>query len=729
MRSRRVGEGEQGLGQLAVMSERLERLRGQLLLFAPVLLGIGIGTYFGLRGEPDLLGWAGVAFVTTLAGVVASRLNRSRFPGFAIVFLGLAVIGSGLMLAGLRTHLVAGPVLGFRYYGPVEGRIVLIDRSQSDAVRLTLDQVRLDRVDRDEIPRRVRISLHGTQGYIDPSPGMRMAVTGHLSGPEGPVEPGGFDFRRMSWFRGIGAVGYARVPAVAIAPPDHALPVERLRRNISKTVQSAIPGEAGAFAAAITTGDRSAMSRETLEALRASNLAHLLAISGLHMGLLVGFVFSTLRMALAVTPGLGQAVDVRRIAAFVALIAGAFYLALSGGAVSTSRAFVMVAVMMGAIIAGRRALTLRAVAVAALILLVVKPETLVEAGFQMSFAATTALVAVFGALRTFEGKQLPRWARPVFAVFLSSLVAGLATAPFAAAIFNRVAHFGLIANVLAVPVMGTLVMPLAVLAALLSPLGLSWIALALMRWPIEWILGVARWVAGWDGAIGHVIAPQPFVVPLVALGGLAMVLLRGWGRGTGAVVVAVALALWTQAERPAVLIAPTGGLVGIMGPEGRALNKDRGDGFAAQNWLENDGDGVGQEEAAVRAGFTGEPGALRFEDGAFSLVQLSGRGMLDRVQEACATASLVVIGTKKVGDPTATEEDCLVIDADVVRRTGAIAIYLEGGEARFVTSTEVSGHRPWTGRMGARGGMPWSPQKGRADSDTPQTLVDLVVDQ
>ncbi|MBV7379299.1 ComEC family competence protein [Maritimibacter sp. DP4N28-5] len=712
-----------------MMSERLERLRGRLLLFAPVGLGAGIGAYFSLRSEPGVPGWTFVALLALIAGLVARVLDRGRFPGFAIVFMGLATILLGMMLAGFRAHNVASPVLGFRYYGPIEGRVVTIDRSQSDAMRLTLDHVRLDRVDRDEIPGRVRISLHGRQGYVDPVLGMRIAVTGHLSAPEGPVEPGGFDFRRMSWFRGIGAVGYARIPALVVAPPDRDVPVGRLRRAISTAVQDAMSGEAGAFAAAITTGDRSAMSRETLEALRASNLAHLLAISGLHMGLLVGFVFSTLRVALAVTPGLGQAVDVRRIAAFVALIAGAFYLALSGGAVSTSRAFVMVAVMMGAIMTGRRALTLRAVAIAALILLILKPETLVEAGFQMSFAATTALVAVFGALRDFQGARLPRWARPVFAVFLSSLVAGLATAPFAAAIFNRVAHYGLIANVLAVPVMGTLVMPLAVLAALLSPLGLGWVALALMRWPIEWILGVARWVAALDGSVGHVIAPQAFVFPVIALGGLAMVLLRGGGRVLGGLALLIALAAWTQAGRPDVLIAPSGGLVGVIGPQGRALSKPQGDGFAAQNWLENDGDGGVQEAAAARAGYAGYKGALRYEPGAFSMIHLSGRGMLDRLQDACENAGLVVIGTKSVEGLMTDDAPCLVIDSDVVRSTGAVAIYLDPDGPRFVTAEARAGRRLWTGRKAPIPNLVYPISNGRNVSSAPERNVDLSTAQ
>ncbi|WP_138424215.1 ComEC/Rec2 family competence protein [Maritimibacter alexandrii] len=674
----------------SAISERLERLRGRLILFAPIFLGIGIGVYFLLRTEPGVIGWAVLAGLAVGAAMAGWLIGRGTLPGFGLPFLAAAAVMTGLMLAGGRTSMVAAPVLDFRYYGPVEGRIVVIDRSQSDAVRLTLDQVRLDDVAPWKVPDRVRVSLHGQQGFVDPVPGMRIAVTSHLSGPEGPVEPGGFDFRRMAWFRSIGAVGYTTKPALALALPERALPIHRLRAAISAAVQAEIPGEAGAFAAAITTGDRSAMGQETVEALRASNLAHLLAISGLHMGLLVGFVFGTLRLGLALTPGVGVSMDVRKVAAVVALAAGAFYLAMSGGAVSTSRAFVMVAVMLVAILVGRRALTLRAVAVAALILLILKPESLVEAGFQMSFAATTALVFVFGALRDVQRGKLPKWARPVFAVVLSSLVAGLATAPFSAAIFNRVAHYGLIANVVSVPVMGTLVMPLAVLAALLAPLGLSWIALDLMRWPIEWILWVAKKVAALDGAVGHVITPPDAVMPMIALGGLAVILLRGAGRAAGAIAVVAALALWTQATRPDVLISPSGSLIGAMTAEGRALTKARGEGFAARSWLENDGDSTDQEGAAARMAQATDP---QFDLPGLTLRLVSGRGAADRLEGACASEALVIFAAKPLDR---YPEGCNMLDRAALARTGALAITLTADGPRVTSVAQVSGNRPWT---------------------------------
>ena len=687
---------------LARISGRLERLSGRRMLFVPVCLGLGVGTYFQLPVEPTMLAWALVGLGALVLTGLGLYLTRGRRAGLGFLTLGLALVAVGLLAGGVRNANVRAPVLGFRYYGPVEGRIVKIDRSASDATRLTLDRLRLDRVAPAKMPERVRVSLHGDQPFVTPVPGQRLAMTAFLSGPEGPVEPGGFDFRRMAWFDRLGAVGYTRAPALHL-PPEVAetggydggggVIIQKLRRQISTWVQSKIPGEPGGFAAAITTGDRAAMSRETIQSLRDANLAHLLAISGLHMGLLTSFVFAAMRYALALVPGLADRVPIRKIAALAALQAGAFYLALSGGSVATERAFIMVSVMFGAVLLDRRALTLRAVSLAATLILLIQPESLAEPGFQMSFSATIALVFIFGQLRDWRGWRPPRWAQPITGVVVSSLVAGLATAPFAAAHFNRVSYYGLIANLLAVPVMGLAVIPLAVMTALLAPFGLGGVSLWLMQWPIRWILEVAAWVAGFDGAVGHVASPGPWVLPLVVAGGLTLVLLRGRPRLAGLAPLAIAFGLWADAERPPVLISPSGGLVGVMTADGRALSKPRGDGFTASVWLENDGDPAAQDAAADRRGFRGEKGMLYAQLGALRLAALSGRGAKERVPAACAVADVVVISMEVEAPPP----DCDIYDERRLFETGALALWPTEDGVRIESVAGHAGARPWTG--------------------------------
>ncbi|TDK53695.1 ComEC/Rec2 family competence protein, partial [Antarcticimicrobium luteum] len=565
----------------------------------------------------------------------------------------------------------------------------------SDALRLTLDRVRLDGVAPGAVPARLRIALHGAaagrgaapgqgQGAL---PGARVMTTAHLAPPQGPAEPGGFDFRRHAWFQRLGAVGYTRAPLVLVAPPGRDLWLFRLRMAAAARVRAALPGDTGGFAAAVTTGDRSGVGQATLEALRASNLAHLLAISGLHMGLLAGFVFAAIRLALAAIPVLALRLPARKIAAGAAIAAAAGYFALSGGNVATERAFVMTVVLLGAVMVDRRAFSLRAVALAALVVLTLRPDSLLGPGFQMSFAATTALIAVFGALRDRQIRLGPRWLAPVAGVALSSLVAGLATAPVAAAHFNTLAHYGLAANLLAVPVMGLVVIPAAVLAVLLAPFGLEAAGLEAMGLGLGWILGVAHWAAGLPGARGHLPSPGPWVLPMFALGMLFVILWQGRARLAGFVPAATAVLLWSGAERPAVLIADTGALVGAMTPQGRALSKPRGAGFVAGIWLENDGDDAAQPEAAARWPQS-DAGLRTARVGARQVIHVQGkRAVLGMT--GCTEAQILVAAV-----PLALDGPCLVLDPPRLRLTGAVAL---GADGKLRTARDPARRRLWSG--------------------------------
>jgi len=684
-----------GEGQVRAQVEAaLLAQRGSLIGWVPVFLGLGVGIYFGMGSEPDFLFMA----ILALALVASLGLARLAPEAFAPLCIALALVLAGIGVAKYRVASVEAPILSFRYYGPIEGRVVAIDRSASNAVRLTLDQVVLARMAPDRTPARVRVSLHGQQPMQTYTPGDVLILTGFLLPPSGPAEPGGFDFQRLAWFQQLGAVGYTRSPVLRLQTPpkpDIGTRIFALRMAISRAVQRAMPGEPGAFAAAIMTGDRSGIGQDTLSDLRTANLAHLLAISGLHMGLLTGFIFAFLRYGLALLPGVALHWPIKQIAAICALVVGAFYLALSGGSVSTERAYIMVAVMFVAVILGRRALTLRAVAIAATLVLLWQPEALAGPGFQMSFAATTALVFVFGGLRRFDLSRLPRWSRPVLSVVLSSLIAGLATAPFAAAYFNQIAQYGLIANVLSVPLMGALVMPAAVLAVCLAPFGLWGVGLWLMDIGLRWILFVAATVSAREGALGHVWAPDWYVVPILSLGLLWLVLVSGRGRFAGIALVIGAGILWQQTERPDLLVADNGALIGLQGPEGRVLSKPTGSGFVAGVWLENDGAPVAQAQAAAREGLISRGRVTWAEIGEWRLVQVSGKTALAGLT-GCDGADILI--SNQVDDVI---RPCLTYDLARLRNTGALALNLApNGDLLIETAYGNAGKRPWNRRQG-----------------------------
>ena len=285
----------------------------------------------------------------------------------------------------------------------------------------------------------------------------------------------------------------------------------------------------------------------------------------------------------------------------------------------------------------------------------------------------------------------PRVVRYVGGVASSSLVAGAATAPFAAVHFNQVPHFGLIANMAAVPVMGAVVIPGAVLSAVLAPFGLEGVGFATMAPAIAWILSVADTVAGWPGALSLVPSPERGALPLLGLAGVVIVLWQGRARWLGLAPLAAAMVLWVGAERPAILISDTGGLVGVLGPEGRALSKPRGDGFSALSWLENDGDGAEQAAAFTRWSDDQDGKIRHVSYKGFDVLHACGKVASARAVELCRSADLVVVTID-----TAGPEACNIYDRTRLRATGSLAIAVGSDGATVTTARARQGARLWS---------------------------------
>lgn len=706
---RGVMSARMALGGLMVI---IHTQRGALMPWSAVMLGLGVSLYFALPQEPGRAGFALAGFAV-LTGTAVAIFWRDILGPLGVA---VALIGLGVLAAGHRAQSVAGPVLEFRYYGAIEGRVVGVDRSGSDAIRVTLDQVRLEELAPERTPRRVRVALHGDSALTSPKPGTVVMLTGHLTAPAGPAEPGGFDFQLHAHFLSLGAVGYTRTPVMLLTPRESgALSMFALRMAMSAEIQARIPGQAGAFASAVLTGDRSALTEATTASMRDTNIAHILSISGLHMVLLTGFVYSAARLILALIPPLALRYPIRKWAAVLALAAGAFYLALSGGGVPTERAFIQVAVMFAAVLIDRRAITLRSVAIAGVIVLLYRPETLLSPGFQMSFAATVALVGAFAALREAHWqKRWPGWAKGALALVLSSVVAGAATAPYAAAHFNQMSNYGLLANLLTVPVMGSLIMPAAVVAAILWPIGLSGPVWVVMGWGLNWTLWVAEEIAAWPGAVRLIGDPPGWALAAVSLGGLFVLLWQGRARWLGVVPCLAAVALWTAVPRPMLLVSDSGGLVGLMSDGARALSRDRGNGFAAEIWLENDGDPALQPEAAARPDWAPDGSGARAEMGGWTIWHGAGRGGLEGALAACARHDIVVLsepapealmtaaaevqaalaGPFPVALPRLA--GCVVLDAKLLATTGALSLAPQGDALMITTSRMLQGDRPWS---------------------------------
>ena len=385
----------------------------------------------------------------------------------------------------------------------IEGWVSAIEPAAS-GVRVRLITHAIEGFGAANRPREVRLT-HRTELKV--SSGRFVRCLAVLRPPPGPSIPGDYDFRRQAWFEGLHAVGYVQGRCRggvlgASKDPGTALStnVAAIRRNLAEYTKSAAGPRAGGFAAALTSGDRSFMSPSDREALRAAGLAHLLAISGLHIGIVCGLVYLIVFKGLARWSWLARRIPLQKPAAIVALLIGATYLIISGASVSTQRAFTMAALVFIAVLIDRHAISLRTYAIAMIVVVLISPVSVLSPGFQMSFAATGVLITIYEVWRE-RRLELPRGfgSGPAFAVkslIVTSVAAGAATAPFAFYHFDRVAPLGLMANLLAMPVISFVTAPAAALSMLLAPFGLAEYGLRLFGWSLEWVLQIAHFFAG-----------------------------------------------------------------------------------------------------------------------------------------------------------------------------------------------------------------------------------------
>jgi len=474
-----------------------------------------------------------------------------------------AALGAGA--AQLRTATVAQPTFaGGDEPVRVEGWVVANDASDNGP-RLRLLVRSIEGVAAP--PRYVRMSV-SEAGLL--TPGRAATCRGVLGPPSGPMAPGAYDFARRAFFERLGATGFAfgRCRAAAFEPPPSWLDRQRLylaavRADLSAAIYEAAPGRGGAIAAALVTGDRSSIDAATNAALRDSGLGHLLSVSGIHMGVVGGLVFALLVWTLSLIGPIALRFPVKKIAAVGALLVLAAYLIISGSSVPALRSFVMACVAFGAILLDRPAISMRGLALAAFIVVLIFPESVLEPGFQMSFAATMALVALFEMMKRAPHEPalptpgpligaLQATSRGIGGVLLISFVAGLATDPFAIYHFQRFALYSLPANLIAAPIMSFLVAPMAAAAAILAPFGFADPALELMASALDLIAAVGQTFGERPEAVRAMPRPSDLAFVMCVFALLWVCLWRGTLRWLAAPIFAASVALYVMTPLPVV---------------------------------------------------------------------------------------------------------------------------------------------------------------------------------
>lgn len=673
----------------------------RLGLWAPVALGAGAAAYLGLRYEPFPL-LAPLALAA--AAVLAARLTHWRGVFLAAFFFFL-----GFSAADLRASLVAAPVLDREIrYANIEGRLLGVEES-SKLRRLIVAVDRIEGVPPEATPARIRLSWRGKE--FDALPGQRIMIAGNLSPPPQPAAPGGYDFARHLYFLKIGAVGFAYSAPKALAEERPPWPaqvtgaIERGRLALTRRIIAAAPGDAGAIVAAVVTGKREAISDEAENIFRDSGITHLLSISGMHIGLATGIIFFSMRAGLALIEPLALAFPIKKWAAAAAILSGAAYLAMSGLAWPAQRSFLMTAIVYLAILFDRRALSLRNVAIAAFVILLFSPEAVTNPGFQMSFAAVTALIAYYewatsrvDPMRSFSAaSRAGRYAKGIVA---TDIISSVATAPFSLFHFNRTANFGLLANSISIPLMGFWVMPMAIIALAVMPLGLDAPIWRLAAAGIEIMLSLGRSVSELPGAVTVFPKwPDP-ALPVFAFGGLWICLMTGPWRLAGIAALPVAGLIIALSHPPDVYVSASGENAAalIRGPDGRKLTvfDARKDRFAAGVFLEHAGLDERNERPLVmhRAGLCDTEGCVATISGA----EIAFSDRRETLDDDCARAALVV-ALFPVAPAERAGCAAALIDRSAIWRNGAHAATIsQAGEITVESVKDRRGARPWTGR-------------------------------
>jgi competence protein ComEC len=702
---------------ISLVSEKLRALfmfeRQLPLYWFPVFLGMGISAYFALRFEPSILLSAPLfAFLVVLLTFLWPFKNTDefRFKALFMTILMLTIFTMGFCAAQLRTAIVTAPVIAQKI-GPVDvqGQIVNIDRLEDGkGLRLVLGNLKIEKLKAEDTPYNIRLTVRQHGAY---KIGQTIHVLASLNPPSPPVSPSAFDFQRFSFFKKIGAFGFTFAAPEIISEAEKAqsdrlnTKLEIYRQKIADKVFDHIEGRNASILIALMTGERAGISQEDWEAMRVSGLAHMLAISGLHVGMVAAVVFGALRMFMVVIPGFALRYPAKKYAAFGALVCAFLYMLIVGSTVPTMRAMIMTGIVLLAIMFDRQPFSLRLVTIAAFILLLFFPESLLGASFQMSFAAVVCLIFCYEQLRPHMQKLYSNagWGRRFGLYFvgvsLTTIIASIATGPLSVFHFQQFANYSLLSNLLTVPILGIVIMPAIVIAYPLMALG--------MDGPILWLSGKG---IGWILWVAHETTNLPFSswsppqVPSVAfymsmIGMIFMIFWQGPFRWAGLLPLCIGLYWVVSMERPFLYVSSSGKLAAINVAEGFSdsdhfiVTSRVSDRFVTKNWMRHNGlEGMKPEIMKSSSLVACDEYACRYEKetAAGGMMKISISTHAASHKDDCEWADIVF---SKVPVYRAECRKTQIIDLFNTRENGGYIVFEDGAS---LSVQDVRGTRPWT---------------------------------
>lgn len=696
-------------GRLNARAESwLEVERDQLMLWVPVMLGLGIAAWFTLGGPEAwsalILGGAGIG-VGALMLPLGGRLAR-------VVGVGALLIATGCALIWIRSERAAAPVLARPVVASFDAVIERVERQPArERVRVTVAPI-----GREDLPPAIRINIDEDRAPDGLADGAVLRLRARLMPPAPPAVPGAYDFQRIAWFQGLGATGRSLGEVQVIRAAD--APQGTLRARLTAHVQAQVGPSAGGVATALVTGDRGGISPEDDEAMRRSGLAHLLSISGLHVTAVVGATMLVLMRVLALFPALATRVRLPVVAAAGAGLVAIAYTLLSGSEVPTVRSCIAALLVLAALAWGREAITLRLVAAGATLVLLLWPEALVGPSFQLSFAAVTAIVALHQhpRIKALLAKRDENWIRGFWRGLLGLLLTGLAVeaalTPIAVYHFHKSGIYGALANLVGIPLTTFVVMPLEALALFLDLFGLGapvwWVAAQ----TLELLLWIAHTTANAPGSVA-LIPGMPGGAYALIVGGLLWLCLWKSGMRRWGVVSFLLGVIWTLATPPPdLLVTGDGRHLALRTPEGgMALLRDRAGDYVRDTLSEN-------------AGFSGELAALsalpnaacsadvciadHIQDGRVWRIVATRSGYhldIGDMMRLCREADIIVSERRL---PRTCNPRWLKLDRWTLRETGGVGIAFGGPH---VVTVRTGTQHPWIDPPTVA--PPWQPRGGQ----------------
>jgi competence protein ComEC len=680
-----------GLGPL--VERLLDTQRDQLPLWIPVALGCGIAAWFVL---PTAEYW--VAWIAGCSGIFAGSFLISNGKRLRKTIQIASFCGAiGCSLAWGRAESVRAPVLNRPIVTEVTGDVIAVDRQVAkERVRVTLKPVETDAV-----PPKIRVNIDLDKAPADLAPGDRIKVRARLIGPPGASVPGGFDFRRVAWFQGLGATGSAIGKVERIAQGEKG--GDTLRTRLSAHVRNQIAGSAGGIAAAFASGDRGGISPEDEEAMRASGLTHLLSVSGLHITAVVGAAMLLTLKLLALSTRAALRLPLILIAAGAGATAGIAYTLITGAEVPTIRSCIAAVLILIGIGLGRQAFTLRLVAAGAIVVLLLWPEALVGPSFQLSFAAITAIVALheWKPMQRLVSPREESWPAKIGRGLLSLLATGIAVeialAPIALFHFHRQGLYGALANIIAIPLTTFVTLPAEALALLLDTMGLGAPFWWVTAQSLHLLLWIAHSVAAWPGAVAALASVPNAAFALIIGGSLWLALWKGRARSLGLMPMAAG-SLWALATpAPDLIVTGDGMHLAVRGPDGTlATLRPRAGDYVRSVLAERSGEvgDLADLDALPNSDCSADSCRFTIEAGGRQWRVLATRSRylapIEAMNADCAAADIVVSDRMM---PRSCNPKWLKADKAMLTQTGGLAITLANGRVETVRDGE--GLHPW----------------------------------